>query len=833
MTSLPILKVLPEVIQTLQKRTAAVLIAEPGAGKTTQVPLAFLNESWLEHKKIIMLEPRRLAVRSAAQFMASSLGEKVGETVGYRVHMDTKISRHTRIEVVTEGILTRMLQSDPELAEVGLIIFDEFHERNLHADLGLALALESQSVLREDMRILIMSATLDAEPVAALLQNAPIIQCPGRQFPVETVYVPRHSDVPLEKATAAVIRQGLTEFPGDMLVFLPGVREIRQVRQEIERGGIPQGCVLRELYGQLPQSRQDEAIRPDPAGNRKIILSTSIAESSLTIDGVQIVVDSGLMRTQVFSARTGMPYLTTVPVSKASADQRKGRAGRTTKGAAYRLWSRTEHDFLRDRNTPEIIQTDLAPLALELATWGVKDPQQLKWLDCPPDAAYTRANGLLHELGALDRGGAITIEGKKMASIGMHPRLARMVLQGMAMGRSQLACMLAVLIQERDPFHKGTPGRDVDIETRMLQWINWLRNDADINQALLADESQLRRMLRESRHMEKSLGIQPDSEMDVKQCGLLLSYAYPDRIGQGRGNGKFLLTSGRRVELLQLQQLSRSSFIVAAVVDDRGAEGRVLLAAELTEAQLYAAHVKDMEEVMQVSWDRDLQGVKARKQFKLGGIILKDSPYPNPPAEAVSTALLEGITVEGLQLLPWSKSSIQLRQRLQYMHVLNSEWPDVSDEALLATLGDWLLPYISGMRTKNDLQRLRMIDVLENRLSWEQRKQLDREVPTHLSVPSGSKIPIDYSSPEHPALAVRLQEMFGLLDTPCIGNGKIPITLHLLSPAQRPVQVTSDLASFWRTGYFEVRKDLKGRYPKHYWPDQPLEAVPTRRTRPQ
>lgn len=831
---LPIMQVLPELIQMMRSRASAVLIAEPGAGKTTQTPIAFLQEDWLKNKKIIVLEPRRLAARTAATYMASMLGEPVGQTVGYRVRMDSKVGRDTRIEVVTEGILTRMLQSDPELSGVGMIIFDEFHERNIHGDLGLALALESQSVLREDLRLLIMSATLEAEPVALLLGEAPVVYCPGRQFPVETVYVSPSPGVAPHISIASVIRRAIAEHPGDVLTFLPGVREIGQVWRDLEQNSLPSECVIRPLHGQLPQKEQDEAVRPDPQRRRKIILSTSIAETSLTIQGVRIVVDSGLMRTQVFSPRTGMPSLTTIKVSKASADQRRGRAGRTEQGVAYRLWSREEHDFLKDRSTPEILETDLAPLALELAAWGAQDPLSLQWLDPPPAAAYSQATELLQRLGGLNPNGTITGSGREMSAMGMHPRLSRMVLKAAELGHGQLAVMLAALLQERDLFRGSSVNMDVDIRRRVETVLEWIHSSSGgYSSGSGADEAHLRRIVQEIRSIQSSLGMVPRQEVDPEYCGVVLSFAYPDRIGQGRGNGKFLLTAGRGVELRQVQLLSRSSYIVAAAVDDAwGADGKVMLAAPLTEELLRRYHGEEIFEDISLGWDHELQGVKSRKRIKLGAIVLQETHYPKPSPDAVAEALLDGIAAEGLDILPWTKQAAQLRLRLQHMHLLHPEWPDFSGETLSDSLREWLLPYVHGMKSRNDLQRLHLANVLQESLSWEQRRQLDQEAPTHITVPSGSKIPVDYSNPEQPVLSVKLQEMFGLQDTPRIGNGATPLTLHLLSPAQRPVQVTSDLASFWRSGYFEVKKDLKGRYPKHYWPDDPLEAVPTRRTRP-
>ncbi|WP_371860569.1 ATP-dependent helicase HrpB [Paenibacillus chibensis] len=831
MNELPIQRVLPELLDKLRTGTSAVLVAEPGAGKTTQVPLAFLNEPWLSGRKIIMLEPRRLAARSAAEYMSRILGESIGGTVGYRVRMDSRISQHTKIEVVTEGILSRMLQCDPELEEVGMIIFDEFHERNLQGDLGLALALESKSVLREDLRILVMSATLEAEPVADLLGDAPVVECPGRQFPVETFYRPQPAGMKLEQQMAAVIREAAAAHPGDVLAFLPGAGEIRRLQAELERGGIQADGVIRPLYGQLPQLEQDAAVRPDPGNRRKIILATSIAETSLTIDGVRIVVDSGLMRTQLFSARTGMPYLATDRVSRASADQRRGRAGRTAPGAAYRLWGAEVQDHLRPRNQPEILATDLAPLALELAAWGVRNPRELQFLDPPPDAAFERGREVLRRLGAVDPDGMITARGKQMAELGMHPRLAAMMLQAKEMGQGGLGAAIAALLQERDMMRGNALERDADIRTRIEAVFLW---EQQSTAAEHTDVAALKRIVQESRRIRKQLGIPAGENPDMGKIGLLLSFAYPDRIGQSRGDGKFLLASGRGVELPRAQLLSRSSFLTAAEVDDqKGAEGKILLASPLSIQDLLQYHADEIEEALIVEWDSSLGGVKARNQVNLGAITLRESPAVKPDPERIASALLAGIRAEGIEMLPWSKPSRQLRQRLQLMHLADPTWPDMTEQALLVTLEQWLLPYLHGMKSRADLQKLQLASVLDQMLGWDRRSRLDREIPTHYTVPSGSRIAIDYSDPLQPVLAVKLQEMFGLHETPRIGHGKIPLTLHLLSPAQRPVQITSDLANFWQSGYFEVKKELKGRYPKHYWPDDPLEAIPTRRTRPQ
>ncbi|MGG3279585.1 ATP-dependent helicase HrpB [Paenibacillus solani] len=834
MTELPIHRVIPQLKLTLSQRNNAVLIAEPGAGKTTQVPLALLNEPWLEGKRIIMLEPRRLAARTAASYMASTLDEAVGETVGYRVRMDSKIGKNTRIEVVTEGVMTRMLQDDPELTGIGMIIFDEFHERNLQADIGLALALESQTVLREDLRLLVMSATLEAEPVAKLLSDAPVILSEGRAFPVSTHYLHSISLDELHKGAANTIQRALFEQQGDILVFLPGAREIRRTANELMKKGISYDVVIRELYSALPAERQDEAIRSDPNGRRKIVLATSIAESSITIDGIRTVVDSGYMRTEVFSPRTGLPQLITRRCSRASADQRRGRAGRLSTGTCYRMWSEEEHRHLPESTIPAIKESDLAPLALELAVWGTRDPEELAWLDVPPRSAYMQGQALLMQLSAMDESRQITQHGREMALLGLHPRLAHMLLKAEEIGEASLAIRIAVLLQERDILGRGLAVGDQDLRTRVERLLMYEQQGHQAVEGDSAKESVLQRMKLEIKKLHAGLNITYTTSGKLDLCGLLLSFAYPDRIAKNRGGSGFLMRSGRGVRLASAQPLSRVPFIVAAAVDDKGADGVIQLAAELNETWLDKYYHGEMEQYKEVVWDAASGSIRARLKLMLGAIVMKEQAYPNPSGEEVGQALLQGIRQEGLGLLQWSKAALQLRERMAFMHRHDPQgkWFDVSDDGLLEQAEEWLLPYVDGMRNRHDIRRLAPGTLLEHMLSWEQKQQLQKEAPTHIRVPSGSMIPINYSDPDQPYLAVRLQEMFGQQDTPRICCGKVALTIHLLSPAQRPVQVTSDLQSFWRNGYFEVKKDLKGRYPKHYWPEDPLEATATRRTKP-
>lgn len=825
--ALPIDRVLPELREALAGHPNAVLVAAPGAGKTTRVPLAVMDEPWLFGRRIVMLEPRRLAARSAARYMASALGEEVGQTVGYRVRMDTKVGPRTRIEVVTEGVLTRMLQDDPSLDGVGLVIFDEFHERSLQADLGLALSLQTQALLRDDLKLLVMSATLEAEPVAKLLGGAPVVSSEGRAYPVETMYRPRAAGTYLEDAVAAVVMEALQAHEGDVLVFLPGIGEIRAAEGRLH--GLLAGMDVRvyPLHGSLPFEAQDAAISPRKEGGRKVVLSTSVAETSLTVEGVTVVVDAGLMRVSRFSPRTGMSRLETVQVSAPSAEQRRGRAGRLRPGACYRLWSRDEQDRLAPRGVPEIQEADLSSLLLELTVWGAGDPAELAWLDPPPAPALQQARELLTELGALRPDGrAPTAHGREMAAYGVHPRVAHMLLRAKALGLGASACELAVLLGERDIAKGGGRAADADLRLRL----DALRGAGGV----AVDEGVRRRLLDEAGRLKRELGLRGEARdgVDADACGLLLAFAYPDRIGRQRESGKYLLSGGRGAAFANGQPLAREEWIVACDVDDAGADTRIRMAAPLTSAQVYG-YLKDaIREETDVYWDRESQSVRARARKRLGAIVLEEVPMAKPPAPLVLAALLEGVRAEGLGLLPWSKAARQYQERAVFVRHHDPSWPDLSDEALLAGLEEWLAPCAEGMRSRADLQRLNMKELLEAMLDWERRRLLDSYAPTHWHVPSGSRIPIDYSDIDAPALAVRLQELFGLPESPRIAGGRVSLTLHLLSPAQRPVQVTRDLASFWRGAYFEVRKDLKGRYPKHYWPDDPLEAQATRRAKP-
>ncbi|MFC4775261.1 ATP-dependent helicase HrpB [Paenibacillus sp. GCM10023252] len=840
---LPIDEVLPELLEKLRESSNAVLVAEPGAGKTTRVPLALLQETWLAGRSIVVLEPRRLAARSAALYMAELLGERVGETVGYRVKLDTKVGPKTRIEVVTEGVLTRMLQSDPALDAVGAILFDEYHERSLQADLGLALSLQSQSLLRENLRILIMSATLDAQPIAKLLGDAPVVMSRGRTYPVETFYASERLSQERGRediAVAACIERALREQEGDLLVFLPGAREIRRTAARLHQAAgatrSNHSLVVRMLHGMLSLEEQAAAIKADPEGRRRVVLATSIAESSLTVEGVRVVIDSGLMRVPRYSPRTGMSRLETVRVSQASADQRRGRAGRLSPGACYRLWTEQEQRELPASHTPEMMEADLMPLTLELLLWGINDPNELQWLDPPPHGAYVQALERLRLLEAVDGSGKPTKLGQQMAQLGVHPRLACMLLQSVSLGCEQLACELAVLLEDRDLLPQE---RSVDLLLRL----HLLQGRGDAGGRV--DSARLHSMREGASRLKRGLiaaaletGIErppaQTSGLDSHQAiGLLLSFAYPDRIAQRRSDGRYLLSGGRGAVLPELQPLSQVPYLVAAELEDSGTESRIRLAAHVQLSDIEQWCGARIRKEQLVVWDSASGSVRSRLRTMLGALILKETQLQSADPEEVASALLQGIRAEGLSaLLPMNKQALQLQARMQLMHRSDSSWPDASEECLLETLEDWLLPHLYGMRSRSDLQRLSMVGLLQGLLTWHQGLELDEQVPTHLTVPSGSRVPVDYSNPEAPSISVRLQEVFGWLSTPRLAKGRLPVTLKLLSPSQRPVQVTQDLASFWQTAYFEVKKDLKGRYPKHYWPDNPLEAVPTNRVRP-
>lgn len=835
MSQLPIDEALPALKQALNAHSRVVLQAPPGAGKTTRIPLALLDEPWLAGQSILMLEPRRLAARSAAGYMAQVLGEEPGQQVGYRIRLERRVSRATRVEVITEGILTRRLQDDPMLEGVGLVIFDEFHERHLDSDLALALCLDAQRSLRDDLRLLVMSATLDGNTLANTLA-APLVESMGRSYPVDIHYLPRDPQGGLAAvATQAVVR-ALDEQDGDMLVFLPGAGEIRQSLEALGREAACEAVLLVGLYGDLGLAQQRQAILPDPQGRRKVVLATNIAETSLTIEGVSTVIDSGWQRVPRFDPRSGLTRLERVRVSQASATQRAGRAGRLGPGVCYRLWGENTQRGLVPYNPPEIATADLAPLALELALWGVQDAAGLTWIDPPPPGSLSQARELLTGLDAIDAAGRITAEGRALAELPLHPRLAHMVHAGKALGHGALACDIAALLSERDIF-AGREARSLcDFSLRLEALWAFRRKGGAAARRLGAEPAVLSRLERSASLWRKRLRL---SETAPESChtttGLLLALAYPDRIARLRDNtGERYLMSGGRGALLDVQcDLTGTRWLVAASLDARGAEGRIRLAAPVDFAALQQHLPHLLTESERVYWDRDSAAVLARFKRRLGAIVLESRPLEHPEPQAVQCALLEGIRHSGLACLPWNREASELRARIMFLqrHFPDQGWPELDDSTLLGGLEQWLAPYLSGMGRLSDLGRLRLGEILAAMLDWEARQRLEEGAPATIQVPSGNRRHIDYGDEQGPVLAVKLQELFGLEQTPTVAWGKVPLTLHLLSPARRPIQVTRDLKSFWQRTYPEVKKELKGRYPKHPWPDDPFSAQPTAGTK--
>jgi len=821
--------VIGDVRAALRTSSGAVLQAPPGAGKTTRVPLALLDEPWLAPSRLVMLEPRRLAARAAARRLAESLGEAVGGTVGYRMRLDTRVGPATRLEVVTEGVLTRLLQHDPTLDGVGLVIFDEFHERSLHADLGLALCLQTQRLLRPELRILVMSATLDITPVARLLGDVPVVASEGREFPVATHYLRtplahRRDWRDLETPLVATVERALREADGDVLVFLPGAAEIRRTEQRLAERVDPQRTTIAPLHGNLPAPAQDLAIASSPPGRRKIVLATSIAETSLTIEGVRAVVDSGLARVPRFSPRTGMTRLETVRVNRASAEQRRGRAGRLAPGVCYRLWTEIEQGQLVPRATPEILEADLAPLALELAVAGIGDALQLSWLDPPPDASLGQARELLRELEAIDDAGRVTEHGRAVARLPLHPRLAHMIVRSISLGVGITACRLAALLNERDLLRGEGAQPEADLRTRLAIVAGKIQDPR-------VERGALHRIQTEAAHLARQLSITRGE--DASAAGLLTALAYPDRIAQRRrgARGRFLMRNGRGAVVEPVDPLGDEEFLAIAAVDDRLPEGRIFLAAPLERVTLEEHFASQLADERIIEWDPRTESVVAHRRTNLGAIVLADDPLRDVDPNEVARALAGALAAAGVDALPWSDGARSLRQRLAFLQHVDPSWPDVSDAALASSIDAWLAPRIVGMRRTSDVARLDLGAALLDRLTWSQRAALDELAPTHYVAPSASRVPIDYSDPATPTLAVRLQEMFGLADTPRVAGGRVPLTLQLLSPAHRPLQVTRDLAGFWKTSYFDVKREMKGRYPKHEWPDDPLAAAPTDRAK--
>lgn len=833
--TLPIEPALPAIRAALQECTALVLQAPPGAGKTTRVPLALLDEPWLAGQTILVLEPRRLAARTAAMRMAGLLGEPVGQTVGYRVRFDHQISRQTRIEVVTEGILTRRLQHDPALEGVGLVLFDEFHERSLPADLALALYLDSQRSLRTDLRLLVMSATLDGAAVARLLGDAPIVSSEGRAWPVACHYLP--CDVHRFDLTVVVqtIMSALARHDGDVLVFLPGGGEIRQTLRRLEIAAASLELVLVALYGDLPGEAQQRAIQPDRSGRRKVVLATAIAETSLTIEGVTVVVDAGWSRVPRFDPRSGLTRLETVRVSADAAEQRAGRAGRLGPGTCYRLWSEAAHSRLRPRRVPEILEVDLAALALELANWGVNEPATLAWLDPPPPGALAQARALLTDLEALDEQGRITPAGRTLAELPTHPRLAHLLRRGVELGQGSLAADIAALLEERDLL-RGDHSSGSDLSARLAALAAFRHEGRSEAQRWAADPVTCARVEQIARRWRELLKITttPEPSPDPTMVGLLLALAYPDRIARRREGSadRYQLANGRGVRLAVDDPLNGNDWLVAAQLDAGLSEGRIWLAAPAALADLENHLAARISAVGEVAWDERQAAVIARRERRLGALVLSSETLPDADPALLRQAMRVGVRQMGLDRLPWTRDLRDWQARvLALRHWFPDEgWPEVADDWLTEHLAEWLEPWLAGITRREHLLRLDLAAALQSVLDGRLRPRLNELAPTYLTVPSGSRIRLRYTPGEAPVLAVKLQEVFGLTDTPRIAGGRVAVILHLLSPAQRPIQVTQDLRSFWERTYAEVRKELKGRYPKHPWPDDPWNAAPTRRT---
>jgi len=814
--ALPVDEALPALKAALAAGRNAVLVAPPGAGKTTRVPLVLLNEAWAKGGKILVLEPRRLAARAASARMAATLGERVGETVGLRVRFDTRVSKKTRIEVMTEGVFTRALVDDPELSGVSAVLFDEFHERSLDADLGLALALDAQHGLREDLRILAMSATLDGARVAKLLGGtageAKVIESKGRAFPVETRYLGRDPRTPIDRQMADAILRALGDEPGSVLAFLPGVAEIRRTANLLEEKISDRATHIVPLYGALDARVQDEAISPAPKDQRKIVLATSIAETSLTIEGVRIVVDSGLARVPRYEPAVGLTRLETVRVSRASADQRRGRAGRTEPGICYRLWSEPETQSLAPFATPEILAADLTNLVLDLAVWGVSDPASLAWLDPPPAAALSEARNLLLALGAIDEDGRVTERGKKLARFPLHPRLAAMVVA--AGDDALLAAEIAAIISER-----GLGGDDPDLSHRVEQ----LRRD----KSKRAEEA--RRLARN--WAEESGGKLQNSP--ASKTGALLALAYPDRIARSRPGkrGEFLLANGRGAQLDAANALAKEPMLVVAELSGTASAGRILLAAKISEADFERRFKDRIIEKVEVAFDPAALAVRARAVRRYEALTLEEHPKKLELNEETARTLAAGIASVGIEKLPWPKSVLQWLARVRFMYrVEGGIWPDLSDEHLAASIQEWLAPYLIDKTSAAEISGDILSTALHALLSPDLARRLNKETPTHFTAPTGSQFAIDYETDE-PAVSVRVQELFGTSAHPMLG-GKIPLTFHLLSPAHRPIQTTKNLPAFWQGSWADVRRDMRGQYPKHPWPENPLEAPPTRRAKP-
>ena len=809
--NLPVIEIIPSFWKHLVTQNTILVTAPPGAGKSTLLPLALLNQNWLQGKKIIMLEPRRLAAKTIAMRMASLLEEEVGQSVGYRIRFENKIGKHTQIEVVTEGILTRMLQSDNALEDYAAVIFDEFHERSLHADLALALCREAQQVIRPDLRIIVMSATLNLPSLSEKLQ-APVLTSLGKQYPVNVLYREDAQEQFLPELTARTVVQSVAEFPGDALVFLPGEAEIRKC-EELLIPALNQ-FAIHALYGQLSPQEQMRAIMPNREGKRKIVLATSIAETSLTIEGVQLVIDSGFTRTSRFDSRSGLSRLETIRISKDSADQRAGRAGRLSAGVCVRMWTQATQQRLAENRSPEILEADLCSLMLDLAVWGVPNINTLLWLNEPPKSSVQQAVEILTQIGALNNQ-VITPHGKRVHALACHPRLAHMLIMAGDKQQQALGTDLAALLEERDPLGKEA-GTDINLRIEALR--RWRKNN---NQG-----GRFFRIEKVAAYFRQLLNLQADnSPVDSHSTGLLLAYAYPERIASARpgNNAQFQLSNGKYAMIGHQDDLAHEPWLAVAQMDLREGMGKIFLASPLQPKDLL--HLVKEQEV--ITWDTRRGGLIATKELRIGNLSLQSKALPHPGEQAVTAVICEAIKNEGENLLQWDESMQQLQARLLSLKVWNPNeiWPDVNTSELLADVGSWLGPYLGKIKSVEELKKINVHDALLHALPWEQQQLLQQLAPPRIEVPSGSKIPLRYfPNGNTPVLAVRLQEVFGMDDTPSVNAGKTKMVLHLLSPGYKPVQVTSDLKSFWNNLYHEVRSELKRKYPKHAWPEDPWTA---------
>jgi ATP-dependent helicase HrpB len=816
--ALPIDEVLDDIAAGLRAAAAnAVLVAPPGAGKTTRVPLRLLDEPWAHHRKIILLEPRRLAARAAAERMAATLGEKVGETIGLRMRLDARVSEKTRIEVVTEGVFARMILNDPGLDEVGAVLFDEFHERSLDADLGLALAIDVQAGLRDDLRLLVMSATLDSARVATLLGSCPIIESQGRMFPVTTIYLGRDPREKIEDATVRAVFKSLGETTGSMLVFLPGQSEIRRVATQLESRLAGTAVEIAPLYSALDKKAQDHAIAPTLDGHRKIVLATSIAETSLTIEGVRIVIDAGLARVPRYEPDTGLTRLETQRVSRAAADQRRGRAGRTEPGVCYRLWEEAATGSFAAYAAPEILDADMSGLLLDLASWGVRDPaKDLRWLDPPPKPALIEARNMLVELEALDKDGALTEHGKAMSHLALPPRLAHMLIRATENGEGQLAAEIAAILVER-----WLGGDAADLTLRISEF----RRDRSHR----AEEA--RRLLQ---NFARQAGVRKVAAIDVTRAGAILALAFPERLAKARGKaGEFLLANGRAVSVAPHDALARETYLAVGEIAGKANAARILLAAPISLEELESVAGPRLESKEELSFDMNRAALAARRQKRFGALVLAEQNLAVTPNAEAAARLAEGIARLGVSRLPWSKEQKQWRERVTFLRQYEGDdWPDLSDAGLQDSIQTWLAPFLIGKTSLAEIQASDLQNALDTLLPWDMRKRLDAEAPASFETPAGSQIALDYTAEQGPTLSVRVQELYGLSTHPALAGGRFALSLELLSPAHRPIQITRDLPGFWRGSWAAVKTEMKGRYPKHLWPDDPTAAQATTRAKP-